>query len=177
MATPIETTIEDGNLYITTGSVSGNTITHDANKAVEIFAAKIEYDYQNTSPVRPIALSGGKVGLQDPIAMNTGVKMVVEVATGQGILIDDGDSTAVQKRDNLLTMAKLHKELVVVWGTTQSGQTLWKRDNDNKRYGAGITKIKFTQTAGKYGETTGDTTGERKIDVQIQLTRAKDVSE
>ena len=41
------TTIISGNVYVTTGTVSGNTITHDTNKAVEIFSARIEYNYVN----------------------------------------------------------------------------------------------------------------------------------
>ena len=50
-------TIINGAVYITTGSVSGNTITHDANKLVEIWSAKIEYDYNNELKNPPIPVS------------------------------------------------------------------------------------------------------------------------
>lgn len=176
--------ILDGFLYITTGTVKSNdTIDHVTNKAVEIFSEKIEYDYQNQSPIRPIPLSGGLIGTKEeggkePFAINTGIKQIVEVISVQGFLTDGGSVSAKDKRNNLLSMAKNNRELTIVWGTIANGdQTLWKRDVDNQQFGISITKMKFTETAGKYSESSTETTPLRKIDIQFQLTRAKDITQ
>ena len=173
------TTILDGFVYITTGTVNSNdTIDHDTNKAVEVFNEKLDYDYSNQAPIRAIALSGGKIGEEEPIALNTGIKQIIEVLSVQGFLTDGNSVSAKDKRNDLLSMAKNNRELTVVWGTIAAAdQTIWKRDNDNKQYGISITKMKFTETGGKYSESKIETTPLRKIDVQLQLTRAKDISQ
>lgn len=172
----VETNIIDGNFYITTGEVKGNLITHDDNKLVEIFSAKIEYDYQNQAPVRSIPLTGGQIGEKNPFSINIGIKKIVEVISIQGHLEDEDSESAKDKRNNLLTMGKKNRELTIVWGKT-GDQTLWKRNTNSQEFGVSITKIKFTETAGKLSESTVDTTPERKIDIQLQLTRGKDLSE
>ncbi len=169
------TTIEPGNFYVTTGSVSGNTITHDSNKAVEIFSAKIDYDYLNQAPVRAIPLSGGSVGVDDPFAINVGLKLVVESLAVTGALVDDDTSSAFTKRGNLLSMAKNDKELTVVWGTG-SERTLWTRDNENKKYGVTISKMRFRHMAGKFSTSSTNTSPNRKINVEFAAIRAKDLT-
>ena len=97
------TTILNGFVYITTGTVNINdTIDHDTDKAVEIFNEKLDYDYNNQAPIRPIALSGGTIGEEEPFALNTGIKQVIEVLSVQGFLIDgNSGNSAKDKRNNL----------------------------------------------------------------------------
>lgn len=175
----MNTTIEEGNLYVTTGTISGNTITHNSGKCVEIFSANIEYDYQNEEAIRSLPVSGGQVGTKEPVAFSTGIKMILEVISSDGALLDDDDSTGIQKRDYLLDMAKKEKELKIVFGTTQGGQTIWQRSGsgDSEVFGAAIVKMKFRQTAGKRDNTTSGTPYFKKYDINIQLKRAKNISE
>ena len=157
------------------GSVSGNTITYTTDKLVEIWSAKIEYDYNNALKNFPESVSKGLRG-KEPVIRVIDLKLINEVLTIQGGLEDEGDESAKDKRNNLLEMAKKNGELTVVWNETENGeQTLWTLDGDNKLHGGYINKMKFTETAGKLSESKTETTPERKIDVNVQLVRGKDL--
>ena len=73
-------------------------------------------------------------------------------------------------------MAKNNKELTIVWGTGTE-QTLWKRDDSNKQYGVTISKMRFREMAGKHSTKSPDTYPERKINIEFQVIRAKDLTE
>ena len=176
--------IINGNVYIfvskdndgsSIGSISGNTITYTTGKLVEIWSAKIEYDYNNQLITVPIPISKGNRG-DTPYNRVIDLKRINEVISAQGGLEDEGDESAKDKRNNLLTMGKEHGVLTVVWNETENGeQTLWIQDPDNDNYGAFINKMKFTETSGKLGESSTETTPHRKIDMNIQLIRGKDL--
>ncbi len=168
--------IVNGVIYITTGTVSGNVITYETNKLVEIWSAKIEYDYNNELISIPITVSKGNRGDITPFVRMIDLKRINEVITVQGSLEDEDSESAKDKRNNLLTMGKEDGALTVVWNEDSNNeQTLWTPDTSNNNYGGFINKIKFTETAGKLSESKVDTTPERKIDVNIQLIRGKDL--
>lgn len=86
---------------------------------------------------------------------------------------DESTESANTKRSNLDTLGKTGNALTVVWGIGNY-QTSWK--SNTSPYGAFILKMMFTETGGIYGENvTGDSQPERKIDIQIQLVRGKDM--
>ena len=164
-------TIINGVVYITTGSVNGNVITYDVNKLVEIWSAKIEYDYNNAIKSHPLSVPGGERG-EEPEIQIIDLKLITEVISIQGGLEDEDSESAKDKRNNLLEMGKKNGELTVVWNRTANGeQTLLKKDRDNRLSGMFINKMKFTETAGKLSESKIDTTPERKIDINVQLIR------
>ena len=174
----VTTTIEPGNFYITTGEVNTtkDTIDHDSGKAVEIFSPLIEYTLIDQSKVRPIPMQGGNVGTDEPVAFNTGLKVIIETARAVGVLVDETGETAKAKRNNILSMIKNDKELTIVWGTG-ADRTLWFRDVDNREHGVGVSKVRFSEKAGKYSISPTDTSPFRKIDIDITVIRSKNLSE
>ena len=176
--------IINGNLYIfvsiandgsSIGSINGNTITYTTDKLVEIWSAKIEYDYQDQLITIPIPISKGNRG-DTPYNRIIDLKRINEVISVEGGLEDEDDESAKDKRNNLLTMGKEHGVLTVVWNETENGeQTLWSQDPQNNNYGAFINKMKFTEISGKLSESKTETTPERKLNVNIQLFRGKDM--
>lgn len=181
------TTVINGHIYITTGTVSGNTITHDTNEIVDIWSEKIEYDYNNDLKIRPIPESKGNRG-KIPISQIVDIKSITEVLSVQGHLIDEDGSSAKTKRNILLNLAKsinlvdnTKSELTIVWGTTDATneQTVWTKNTAGREHGVFVNKIKFTETGGYVGEvvsTTADVNPpERKIQIQVQLVRGKDI--
>lgn len=178
-------TIIPGNLYIFnatieefdptligTASVSGTVITYP-DKLVEIHSFKIEEDYQNNLSIIPIPSSKGNRG-QIPESRIVDLKRITETISGQGALEDEPSESATVKKENLKLMGKNNGELTLVWGTGVH-QTLW-RPNTNREHGVFINKMKFIETAGTYGESvTTNPPPFRKIDIQIQLVRGKDI--
>ena len=181
------TTIENGHLYVTTGTVSGNTITHDTNEIVDIWVTKIEYDYNNELKIRPIPASKGNRG-KIPFTQIVDIKNITEVLSIQGYLIDEDGNSAKTKRNNILNLSKsinlvnnTKSELTVVWGTVTASdeQTIWKSNPLQREHGVFVNKIKFIETGGYVGETVSTTADvnppERNIQIQLQLIRGKDI--
>ena len=178
------TDIIDGHFYITTGSVSGNTITHNTNELVDIWATKIDYNYDNALQLIAPVVSGGNVGSTKP-TKTIDLKRTTFSLNVSGYLIDEEGNSAKLKRDNLIALASLQgvddakskRVLLVVWGTNNAAneQTIW--DPNSTLGGAFIQKIMFSETGGYIGETV-DTTGstnppERQIGITVQLIRGK----
>ena len=164
------TTIVNGNVYVTTGSVSENTITHDPDKAVEIFSARIEYNYVN-------AIGGfgfkskGNVDVDTPRKIRD-MKKIQKVITVTGILDDETTLRSITKRNNLLNMGEFERALTLVWGTGNY-QTIFK-PSENK--GVFILKMRFRETAGIYGQNfAADPQPMIKRDIEIQFITGKDI--
>ena len=180
------TTIENGHFYITTGTVDGNTITHNTNELVDIWDTKIDYNYDNSIGILITNISTGDAGDEKPTKVKD-LKRITESLAVLGYLIDEDGNSAKTKRNNLLTLATsrnlddaLNKRaLLVVWGTNTAvnEQTIW-RPSDILG-GAFIQKIIFSETGGYVGEavsTTADVNPpERQIGITIQLVRGKDI--
>ena len=178
------TTIIDGHIYITTGSVSGVTITHNTNELVDIWATKIDFNYDNALQLIAPVVSGGNAGSTKP-TKTIDLKRITFSLNVSGYLIDEDGNSAKTKKKNLLALASLQglndatnkRVLLVVWGTNNAvdEQTIW--DPNSTLGGAFIQKIMFSETGGYVGETV-DTTGsanppERQIGITIQLVRGK----
>jgi len=168
----VSTTIVDGNVYITTGTVSGNTITHNTNELVVIHSTKIDQNLTNEIRVRPITVSKGRTG-EEPVTQIVDLKIITESLNVNGVLDDETNESANTKRENLVNLAKLKRELTVVWGTTPY-QTIWKQEA--KKRGVFVQKIIFTETSGIIGENvTAASQPDRNIALQINLVRGKDI--
>lgn len=175
-----ETSIVDGNIYITTGSVSGNTITHDTNKLVKIHSSKIEYNFVNEIKIRPLPETKGTTG-EETETQIVDIKLITESITITGVLDDEAAESSFTKEQNLIAFGKYDRELTVVWGTTPY-QTLWKPDNDNKKHGVFIQKMSIPETAGIIGEAvttdpSGGSTAQAETNraITIILVRGKDI--
>ncbi len=193
-------TIEEGNVYITTGTVEGTATTNQINDGsggvtVKIWATKIDQNLDN--PVSLIAIPVSKAGravLQSgdlqTHARAIDLKRIKESVSVQGFLEDEAGKSAWEKKKDLLRLAFQRGELTLVWGIdytkltpspgTETHQTLWTPNRSNPLLGTGafIGKIQFTETAGKIGEaegTAGEEPPESNIAIQIQFLRGLDI--
>jgi len=166
--------INVGDVYITSGSVSGNIIT--GGTTVRIDTTKIDYNYDNQIAALPIPVPKGERGSVTPFARAIDLKRINEAITVQGFLSDEAAASPTTKRDNLLTLGKLSGVLTIVWGQSPN-RTIWTANVDPEtNTGMFINKMTFTETTGKLGEkVSGNPTRESNIGVQIQVIRGKDL--
>ena len=176
------TTIVNGNVYVAAihdkdgnptspGSISGNTINHPTNKAVEIFSARIEYNYVNSIGGFNFK-SRGSTNTDKPRKIRD-LKKIQKVITVTGVLDDQTSLRGITKRNNLLTMGEFDRALTLVWGIDGNYRTLFSPDDDK---GVFILKIRFRETAGIYGvAVSGDPQPLTKHDVEIQFVTGKDL--
>lgn len=176
------TTIVPGNVYVaalhdkegnktpSNAGVSENTITHNPDKAVEIFSARVEYNYINAIGGFGIKSKGNTD--EDKPRFIRDMKKIQKVITITGMLDDQTSLRAITKRNNLLTMGEFDRSLTLVWGTGNY-RTIFS-PNDDK--GVFILKARFRETAGIYGENfAADPQPFTKYDVEIQLIIGKDI--
>ena len=188
------TTIELGNVYITTGSVSGTTITHDdSTKCVKIWATKIDENLDNQLVVIPVPKSGASVNdiTLPPTTKVVDIKRITQSLSVAGELINETSESAFTKKTNLKNMAlfggatNTGSALTVVWGVPPY-QTLWKPNSSASEFGVLINKMMISETGGYSGESVStDPTGaatstgptypsETAYSIQIQLVRGQD---
>ncbi len=171
-------TIVAGCFYICEGNVTVTSTDITADTIVEIFSSKIERDYDDALVEIPAILTKGQrpeasAKKDEPVARIVDLKRIKEAISVQGALEDESGETARVKQKNLLDLAKRKGTLTVVWGTPTADQTVWKPETDPKDgTGIFIRKMKFTETAGIYGDTSLVL---RKIDIQLQVVRGKDM--
>ena len=163
---------------------SGGYITHNINELVDIWATKIDFNYDNAIQLIAPVVSGGNVGSTKP-TKTIDLKRITFSLNISGYLIDESGNSAKLKRDNLIALASLQgvddakskRVMLVVWGTNNAAneQTIW--DPNSTLGGAFIQKIMFSETGGYVGEavsTTADVNPpERQIGITIQLIRGK----
>lgn len=167
------TTIIPGTIYVTTGTINGDTITHTANEAVEIWSDKIDYDYQNAVGGIPIPIPKGRRGDKDVETRARDLKIITISVTVNGGLNDDESESATTKRNNLLTMAKAKGGLKLLWGPSGNYRTIFGETEIDKAF---ITKMTFTETSGIQGDTvTGNPQPFRKIGIIINFLIGKDI--
>ena len=163
--------IDTGNLYITSGSVTGNTIT--GGTTVQIQTTKNDYNYNNALQKVPIPVSKGNRTTTTPYGRTIDIKRIDEAISIQGFLIEEPTSRAIDKRNDLITLGKTGDALTLVWGQGNY-QTIWKPDTSP--YGVFIQKMMITETAGQAGIAyTGDPPPERSLAIQITFVRGKDM--
>ena len=165
--------IDNGNLYITSGSVSGNTIT--GGTTVQIQTTKNDYNYNNNVAVLPITISKGNRTSKTAYARAIDLKIINEAVSVQGFLIEELTSRAIDKRNNLITLGKTGGGLTMVWGQGNY-QTLW--EPGTSPYGVFIQKMMITEIAGQIvteSGFTGDPPPERSLAIQVTLIRGKDL--
>ena len=166
--------IDNGNVYFTTGTVSGNTII--GGTTVRIRSTKLDHNYDNTIAVIPIPLSKGNRDSKTPFSRAIDLKRIKEAITVQGFLEDESGESSVTKKNNLLTIGKTGGALTLVWGQSPY-QTIFTADGDPEiNTGVFINKMTFTETVGIMGDlVTGNPQPERNIGIQIQVIRGKDI--
>ena len=153
----------DGN-PISGSKVNATSIDHRANKAIEIFSARIEYGYVN-------AIGGygqksrGQTETDKPRKLRD-MKRIQKVITVTGMLDDETSLRAITKRNNLLDVAENERLLTLVWGIGNY-RTIFSPDSNRGMF---ILKIRFREAAGIYGENfAADPQPLTKHDVEIQL--------
>ena len=173
--------IDTGNVYITSGDTDESTSgTPPATNitggiTVQIQTTKNDYSFNSKVTVLPIPLSKQDRSSSTAYARAIDLKMINEAISVQGFLIEESDSRAIDKRNNLVTLGKTGGGLTVVWGQGNY-QTLWKAGVIP--YGVFIQKMMFTETAGSLIDIvgyTGDPPPERSMAIQITLVRGKDM--
>lgn len=151
------TTIVDGNVYVaalvdvdgnSTGNVTGDVITHDPNKAVEIFSGRIEFNYVNEIGGFLFKSVGGTVDVKPRRIQD--LKKITKTVTVTGILDDETTLRSITKRNDLLDMGEFNRELTLVWGRGNY-RTIFQPDHNNDVFGVFILKQRFRETAGLYG--------------------------
>lgn len=186
------TTIVNGNVYVTAlvdksgnltpsnAGVSGNTITHDSNKAVEIYSARIEYGYVNEIG-GIIFKSRGNTDTNVPNRIRD-MKKIKKIVTVTGVLDDETSLRGITKRQNLLNMGEFDRALTLVWGTGNyrtifdASVNVDKNNLDATTHGVFILKMKFKETAGIYGvPVASDPQPFTKHGVEIQFINGKDI--
>lgn len=175
------TTIVNGNVYVTTGTVSGTTITHTTNEVVEIFSARIEYNYLNDIGGYGHK-SRGEPEKDKPRTIRD-MKKIQKVITVTGILDDESALRAITKRNNLLFMGEFKGRLTLVWGIGNY-RTLFSpfesddpilAPSDIKNHEVFILKIRFRESAGIYGTVfASDPSPFTKYDIEIQFITGKE---
>lgn len=177
MVTIATKTIINGCFYVCEGNVSITTTEITADTIVEVFSSKIDYNYDDALMEIPMVTSKAGTAEADanddePVTRIVDLKRIKEGINVQGALEDETSETARTKLNNLLDLAKRKRVLIIVWGTG-ADQMVWKPFADPKEgTGVFIKKMMFTQTAGVYGDTS---IWLRKIDVQLQFVRGKDM--
>lgn len=170
------TTVLAGHVYVTTGTVSGNTITHDTNKAVEIFAPLIEYSYLDNIQSYNFKSSGNTDATKPRKIVNIkDIKKVINLKNA--VLTDDTGESATVKRDNLLNMGEFDRELTLLWGLSGNYRTIFNPDHGNNKFGVFILKQTFRETGGGANvKVSSDPQPFRKIFVDIQFIIGQDTS-
>jgi hypothetical protein len=119
------TTIVDGYVYVTTGTVSTNTITHtDVIDCVDIaVGGNIKHDIGKQSKSTPIPVPRGSWGSKLPINYIIDLKTFSQVITINGSFISDTTNTAKTKKDRFLYIVGASTTnlrggtFTIVWGT------------------------------------------------------------
>ncbi len=168
-----QTNIIPGTIYVTTGTVKEDVITHTANETVEIWSDKIDYDYQNAVGGIPIPIPKGRRDDKEVETRARDLKIITISLTVNGGLNDDESESATKKRNNLLTLAKTKGGLKLLWGPSGNYRTIFGDTNTDKVF---ITKMTFTETSGVQGNAvTGDPQPFRKIGIIINFLIGKDI--
>lgn len=174
--------IDQGNLYITTGTLNANpatTITGGTTVQINL-TQKIDYILQNPIIFLAIPVSVGNRGNKTPSSRAIDLKMIRETISAQGFLAEDTTERAIDKRNNLIDFKRNKDALTIVWGRGNY-QTSWRPKV--APFGGFITKLQFTQSteAEVLGDIhTTDSSGDvafvrNSMAVQIQLGRGKDL--
>ncbi len=154
---------QDGNL-ISGSSVSGNTINHRTDKAIEIYSARIEYNYINEIAGYGFK-SRGNTDIDKPRKIRDR-KRIQKVVTVTGVLDDETSLRGITKRNNLLNIAEFERSLTLVWGTGNY-RTIFSPDDDKGMF---ILKMRFREAGGIYGvPVAADPQPLTKHDIEIQL--------
>ena len=108
--------IDSGNAYLTTGSVSGNTITGGTTVKIKL-TTKIDYTLQNDMSVLPNAISGGNRGTKEPFTRVIDLKRIREEITITGNLPEDSDERAIETRNSLINFMRNEGEFPILLGS------------------------------------------------------------
>ena len=177
-------TINAGDMYVTNGSVSGNTLTTTGSEiVVRIDSTKIDYQIDNTLVSIAVPVSAGNRGSKTPYSRAIDLKRLKETVTVQGVLSDESGESAITKRNNINSLLKNGNALTIVWAknyATNEYQTLFTPNSDPEvNTGVAIISVGYTETVGLVGEAVGGATDqeppEKNIAINISFVRGKDL--
>ncbi len=99
--------INMGNVYVTSGTVSGDTIT--GGITVQIDQQKIDHTLTNKVIEFNIPIPPGNKEVEAPDAQLIDLKNIKHVFSLQGVLVSDSDESAFEKKQNLMVLAGLEQ--------------------------------------------------------------------
>jgi hypothetical protein len=167
--------IEDAYVYLTNGTVSGDTITYTGSqKVVKILHTSIEdIDENELGKLISVPVSRGNQpasgGTGTPKTLIVNLLRIKRAFTINGFLLDETGATTpgtsgYTKKSDLRTLNK-YGYLTLVWGTTAVGQILCSAASDE---GVVILKSSVKEQIGQMGESS-TTESDRIFSIQIQL--------
>jgi len=120
-------TIQDGYVYLTTGTVSGDTIS--GGTTVDIYVTGIEHQIDKKLGIREWYISKGNATERDPVTYIRDRKKIRHTIVIKGYIVSDATETRQDKFNNLNYIIgngtgagnRRAGTFTVVWGTQSSG--------------------------------------------------------
>lgn len=168
------TTSVDENVYLTNGSLSGDTITTTGSQVVVKVNTsdrnpRVEYDYVN-DPIGPdpvVIDSPGSGGSDVPTRKIKDLLRLRETISVTGFLSEEDSTSALSKRNDLNTLIKFGKVITVVWGKDA--------DSEQQSHTGTIIKSKVTEGSGRVQQRTSIPDGpDRHFMVFVQILVGED---
>jgi len=128
--------------FVTTGTVSGDTIT--GGTTVKISTFSVDFDYAKDLIDIPLPVPQDQRGSTDPQRLLIDLLQVKQAITVNGVLTDEASISALEKKNNLLNIANSGGTCTVVWGKSA--------DNQQQKYTVNINKMKFSEKVGAIKE-------------------------
>jgi hypothetical protein len=150
----VTTTIVDGFVYVTTGTVASNTITHDTTSdCVDItVGGSIKHDLAKQFKNQLIPVPRGSWTVKAPTNYILDMKTIVQTITVNGSFYSDGTTNAKTKKSRFLYIIGADTTnlrggvFTIVWGT----------GNNREQYTVNATKATIDEDAAIITNSSGD---------------------
>ena len=159
------TAMDFGSVYLTSEPAAniGADNLSDSFTIVRVDAVKIDHNIDKPLTAIPLPRTSNEKSTSEPDTTIVDIGRAKQAITVTGVLIDDSTSTALTKKNNLITLATRLDgagTVTVIWG--QSAQSV------QQKFTCNFTKVQFSETPGIYN-VGGTSEREAKFDVQILL--------
>ncbi|MHA1827959.1 MAG: hypothetical protein ACTSX6_04845 [Candidatus Heimdallarchaeaceae archaeon] len=165
--------LDQGNVYITSGTVSGDTIT--GGITVRIDQQKIDTTLNNELIEFNVPVAPGSSSDTAPSSQLIDLKKIKCVLAIQGVLVTDSDSDAFTKKRDLMVLAgygSASEYSTMASQTIKSGNVtvVWGLDaqSSQEKVTGNIVKIMVTETPGKMSDGTATDT-KKPVQYSVQI--------
>lgn len=176
-----DTNLDQGNFYVTNGTLSGDIITTTGNqKVVEIqITGNLEYDSQGEFVDIPVAIPSGEQplsgGTEEPLRHIFNLLQVKQSITVKGVLLDDAtrsdgvSTSALDKKSDMLTLRNYGGGLIIVWGlSAQSTQQKFDGTDTNQNK-AFIWKMRVREVTSSYHDSAATVKLEKGFEIEVSF--------